>query len=106
MGKIKGKISMGGDKGRITYKKGKEDVIIEYQQPYSKELGLELNSQVVFDIISVQDRNVAVSVNNVNIGVVKDIAVDTGTLQDIASNVIYPFSQPFLKNQTFMLIHK
>lgn len=97
MGKIKGKISMGGDKGRITYKKGKEDVVIDYEQPFSKVLGLDINSQVIFDIITVQDKNMAVSVNNVNLGIVKEIGVNSGTLQDISSNTIYPFTQPYLK---------
>lgn len=106
MGKVKGKVTKAGDSGMLSYKDASGTKIeCSYDQPYSMELGMGLNTRVAFDIISTSAGNVAVSVAPINKGTITDISIDagSGTITETESGIKYPFTQNYLKESGFEL---
>lgn len=106
MGKLKGKIAKPGDNGMLSYKDDSGvKVEINYNQPYSLELGIGTNTRVSFDVISTKEGNVAVSVAPINKGTITDINIEAGSgiITETESGIKYPFSQNYLKESGFEL---
>ena len=106
MGKLKGKVTTSGDSGMLSYKDSSGAKIeCKYDQPYSIELGMGVNTRVSFDVITTSEGNVAVSVAPINKGTITDISVDTGsgTITETESGIKYPFTQNYLRESGFAL---
>lgn len=99
MGKLKGKIvSSGGDKGMLRYKNDAgERVEIPYEQAFPKELGLEPESTVRFDLISVDGKPMGVAVEPVDKGEVSMVDGRKGIIVEKDSGRSYAFEQSYLK---------
>lgn len=99
MGKTRGKVMTAGSPGSISYKNvAGQKLTIEYNQPFSTELGLVVDARVSFNIVNVGGKDKAVCVNNVNKGVINEIDAsgNSGTILDSNSGVKYPFMQDYL----------
>lgn len=98
MGKLKGKIQKPGDNGMISYKLAdgtKTDV--PYNQLLSVELGIALGTRVSFDIVSVNNADIAVAVTPINNGTVSKIdpIKGIGSVLETESQIEYPFQQNY-----------
>ena len=106
MGKLKGKVKAAGDSGMLSYKNDAgERIEVQYNQPYSAEIGLAVNTRVSFNIVATDKGNVAVAVAPVCKATITDISYDTGSgsLTETESGIKYPFTQNFLKESGFAL---
>lgn len=106
MGKLKGKVKAAGDSGMLSYKNDAgEKIEVQYNQPYSAEIGLAVNTRVSFNIVATDKGNVAVAVAPVCKATITDISYDTGSgsLTETESGIKYPFTQNFLKESGFAL---
>jgi hypothetical protein len=106
MGKVKGKVRIGGDGGMLGYKNDAgEKLEIQYNQPYSSEIGLAVNTRVSFNIVSTEKGDMAVAVSPVCKATITDISYDTGSgsLTETESGIKYPFTQNYLKESGFQL---
>lgn len=103
MGKVKGKIKVQGDKGMLIVKG--ETGETEYEQPYSVELGIVTGASVTAELIVVDGKNKAVSVNSIDKGQVTEISADgiSGTILEKESGAKYKFKQPNLKELGIVL---
>lgn len=100
MGKLKGKVTKPGDNGMLKYKnESGEKIEVAYHQPFSQELGIGDNTTVNFDLVSIGEKQMAVSVNPIEKGTILDINFDqgSGTIEETESGVRYPFLQTYLR---------
>ena len=98
MGKTKGKIIKAGNDGMISYKNTDGTrTDIPYDQPLSAELGIAMGTRVSFDIVSVNNANIAVAVTPVNNGTVSkvDPIKGIGSVLETESQIEYPFQQNY-----------
>lgn len=106
MGKLKGKVKAAGDSGMLSYKNDAgEKFEVQYNQPYSAELGLTVNTRVSFNIVSTSNGDMAVAVAPVCKATITDISYDTGSgsLTETESGIKYPFTQNYLRESGFVL---
>jgi hypothetical protein len=98
MGKLKGKIvSAGSANGMLRYKnENGEKVEIPYDQAFPKELGLEPEGTVHFDLITVDGKPMGVAVEAVDKGEVASINGNGGTIIEKDSGRSYDFQQNYL----------
>ncbi len=104
MGKLRGKVTRPGDMGMLKYKNEVgEKVECRYDQPYSKELGLIINTVVNFELVSNGTDQIAIAVNPIEKGEILDVNFDegTGTILETESGTKYPFRQNFLRESKF-----
>ena len=98
MGKTKGKITKSGNNGMISYKNADGTrTDIPYDQPLSAELGIAMGTRVSFDIISVNNADIAVAVAPINNGTVSkvDPIKGIGSVLETESQIEYPFQQNY-----------
>jgi hypothetical protein len=95
MGKLKGKIVKSSDSGLLIDDKGNQ---YKYDQPYSKELGLQDNMPVSFNLVTVEGTQTAVSVCVCYSGTISTIdpSGTTGSIAEAITGVGYKFNQPYL----------
>lgn len=106
MGKLKGKVKNGGDSGMLSYKNDAgEKLEVQYNQPYSSEIGLAVNTRVSFNIVTTDAGNMAVAVAPVCKATITDISYETGSgsLTETESGIKYPFTQNYLRESGFVL---
>jgi hypothetical protein len=106
MGKVKGKVVNGGDTGMLSYKDDSGTKIeVPYNQVFSTDLGIAVNTRVSFDLITVGGKPMAVAVNPVENGDI--VEIDTikgkGVIIEKESGIKYPFSQNFLAESGFIV---
>ncbi len=98
MGKLKGKVVTAGDKGMLRYKDESGNKIeIPFTQQYQRELGIEVDGTVKFDLITVNGKGMGVAVEAVDKGEVTLIEGSKGTIVEKDSGKVYTFEQNFLK---------
>lgn len=99
MGKTKGKVKDLGPKSpMVTYKNADGvKVDIAFNQPFVNELGLALNTRVSFDIVMINNVEIAVAVSPLNNGIVGEIDSKTGigSVLETESQIKYPFQQNY-----------
>jgi hypothetical protein len=97
MGKLKGKVVTAGDKGMLRYKnEAGERVEIPFTQQYQKELGIEANGTVMFDLITVDGKSMGVAVEAVDKGDISSIDGRKGIIIEKDSGRSYAFEQDYL----------
>lgn len=104
MGKTRGKIIKSGDSGTLTSRSASgEKVEYQYEQAFSKELGIVDGATVTFDFVKAGEVTMAVSVNPVDKGEIIEINHDlgTGVIFEKESGIKYNFQQKFLKESGF-----
>jgi hypothetical protein len=99
MGKTKGKIKDPGPKSpMVSYKNASGvKVDIAFDQPLTAELGIAINTRVSFDIVMVNNVEIAVAVSPINNGTVGEIDPTTGlgSVLETESQIKYPFQQNY-----------
>lgn len=104
MGKLKGKIVKSGDTGMLSYTNASGvKVEVQYDQPFSVELGIVDKTKVSFDLLP--GNSMAVAVVPICKGdiVTLDPLSGTGTIIETESKVTYPFKQNYLKESDFSI---
>jgi hypothetical protein len=97
MGKLKGKVVTAGDKGMLRYKDESGNKIeIPFDQKFQKELGIEVDGTVRFDLITVDGKGMGVAVEAVDKGEVTAIDGSKGTIVEKDSGKSYTFEQNYL----------
>ncbi len=99
MGKLKGKVVSGGaSNGMLRYKNDAgERIEIPFTQEFQKELGIEPNGTVLFDLITVDGREMGVAVEAVDKGEVSSVDGRKGIIIEKDSGRSYTFEQDYLK---------
>ena len=98
MGKLKGKVVTAGDKGMLRYKDDSGNKVeIPFDQKFQRELGIEVDGTVRFDLITVNEKGMGVAVEAVDKGEIASIDGNKGTIIEKDSGKIYPFEQNYLK---------
>ncbi len=98
MGKLRGKVVKSGDNGMISYKNADGvKTEIPYDQPLSAELGIAMGTRVSFDVVLVNNSNMAVAVAPINNGTVGklDPIKGIGSVLETESQIEYPFQQNY-----------
>lgn len=99
MARTKGTIrTSNGDNRTGTLADTKTGEVFTYDQPFLKELGLDIGSEVFYDTVDLSGRLIAVTLDNVAKGTVTSIIdSETGTLTELASGKEIRFKQPYIK---------
>lgn len=109
MGKLRGKITLPGDDGSITYKDASgKDITIPYGQPFSAELGLIIGATVSFD--TTLDGSTAVSVTTAGKGQIVSFGAGAepgtptkGVIFEKETGMKYTFLQSYFEQSGFVL---
>ena len=99
MARTKGTIrTSNGDNRTGTLADTKTGEVFTYDQPFLKELGLDIGAEVFYDTVDLSGRLVAVTLDNVAKGTVTSIQdPETGTLTEYSTGREIKFKQPYLK---------
>lgn len=97
MGKLKGKVVTAGDKGMLRYKdESGQRIEIPFDQQFQKELGIEPEGTVRFDLITVDGKGMGVAVEAVDKGEVSSVEGKKGVIIEKDSGRSYNFEQNYL----------
>ena len=99
MARTKGTIKgINADNRTGTLVDNKTGDVYTYDQPFLKELGLELGSEVFYDTVDLSGRFVAVTLDNVAKGTVSAINdSETGVITEFFTGREIRFKQPYIK---------
>jgi hypothetical protein len=99
MARTKGTIrGVNADNRTGTLMDSKTGDIFTYEQPFLKELGLDVGTEVFYDTVDLGGKSVAISLDNVAKGTVSSILdAETGTLKELATGRELRFRQPYLR---------
>lgn len=103
MARTKGTIrTSNGDNRTGTLADTKTGEVYTYDQPFLKELGVEIGSEVFYDTVDLSGRLIAVTLDNVAKGTIASIVdSESGTITEFFTGKEIKFKQPYIKEAGF-----